>query len=759
MLAQLMAALDALAPDAPPSEILALAGRTPAPWGNFLRARAHLLRHDRGLALLSLALRAGDAAIEEAARRQLAAGTPPPLVPAARLSLDGQERSLKTPGAFFVLRLIAGPPGELLVGGISGEILRWSLDRGEVVRRYPISEGDVHALALSPDGTTLAISARGERRDGSVSLLSLASGRVARVPFGPSPPCAVAWSPEGELVIAPDRFIEFRSPDGQQRRSVIELEAPCYLGQLLFLDDRWLLGVGPRTVMQVDRERKSVIQHDHTGSESCSSAALLREERALLLGWGDGSVSRWDLDAGRAVWSAPMHEDFLTSVVALPGGLAASGGFDRALRIWDQATGAPRRVLWGQSESVTQIVPLGGLRLATAGHSSLVRVWDLAPPPPDAAEPARETPVARETAAHEPPVRGRTASRGAKAPTARGGQLAPGSDPHHGAPWVGLDEAGRLAVSLLRYCWDDPRHQGVRAWDVASGQVVERWKPLRKAIQGQILHPSGTLLALGLLGSGVTLFAVPGGQKMQVLAEPGKKAQPLAFLPGTTRLLSGDEKGSIYLHEATTGALLWQTRAHAMALQDALVLAGGSEVVTTAGQATSLTARRWSLQDGRALGTVVLRARYPVARLDWSHAVLDGDDPRLFADGRQTGEEGQPQVAAGLATATGHGRWLRAGGGVPVLRSLHEPAAAVPLGDARSGLVRLSVDGQRALVATEAGWCLDLWELPPAGASITAPARRLQRLAMDSPVSQLETCAAGAWAASLESGVVQFFAG
>ena len=57
------------------------------------------------------------------------------------------------------------------------------------------------------------------------------------------------------------------------------------------------------------------------------------------------------------------------------------------------------------------------------------------------------------------------------------------------------------------------------------------------------------------------------------------------------------------------------------------------------------------------------------------------------------------------------------------------------------------------------GWSLDLWELPPLGSSLTGPARRLQRLGMDTKVGGLATCAAGGWAVATEGGLVLFFPG
>lgn len=101
--------------------------------------------------------------------------------------------------------------------------------------------------------------------------------------------------------------------------------------------------------------------------------------RAVLLSADeDGGVRRWNL-RGQLQATMGNHADRALCVSLSPDGLlAASGGFDHAVRIWDVETGHCLGVLGGHRHTVSAVAfsPDGSL-LASAGWDEVVRLWRL----------------------------------------------------------------------------------------------------------------------------------------------------------------------------------------------------------------------------------------------------------------------------------------------------------------------------------------------------------------------------------------------
>jgi WD40 repeat protein len=128
----------------------------------------------------------------------------PPTAPIARIEPGGHTAP--------IVRIDTDAAGRILVTGSHDKTVRlWSLTDGSLLKvlRVPIGSGDegkVYAVAISPDGHTVAAGGRtGYEWDGSHSiyLFDVASGRlIRRLPGLPGVIDDLAWSPDGQYLAA-----------------------------------------------------------------------------------------------------------------------------------------------------------------------------------------------------------------------------------------------------------------------------------------------------------------------------------------------------------------------------------------------------------------------------------------------------------------------------------------------------------------------------------------------------------------------------
>jgi WD40 repeat protein/predicted Ser/Thr protein kinase len=247
--------------------------------------------------------------------------------------------TLPHPGV--VKALAFGPDGTWLVsGGLHEEgLYRWHVATGQRMGQVRGVGKNVHSLAVSPDGTRVAVGSGDPTAGFTMHVWEVATGR--EVGAGEGIPFAF-------------------SPDG-----------------------KWLAGrdAGGNDVVLWDaRTFRPVVRcPGHTGR--INTIVFHGAGRLFVSASSDRTVRLWDAATGRCVRVFEGHTDEVFAAVFHPDGTRlATGGRDRAVWLWDPASGREVARLPGHTSYIWSLAfSPDGKTLVSGSGDSCVRLWDTEP--------------------------------------------------------------------------------------------------------------------------------------------------------------------------------------------------------------------------------------------------------------------------------------------------------------------------------------------------------------------------------------------
>ncbi|MCA9974023.1 MAG: WD40 repeat domain-containing protein, partial [Anaerolineales bacterium] len=456
----------------------------------------------------------------------------------------------------------------LAVGGTLG-IWLYEAETLTPLRLLEGHEDIVRGISWAPDGTRLASAGWDE----TVRVWDAASGEALFVLRGDDQYNAVAWSPDGARLAAATWIPVIEVYDVESRRKVAEVAGhEDYVSALAWSPD------GAR-LASAAADRRVIVWE----------TAEWTPRRELPAQVGTPACVAWSPDGGR---------------LAVCGGEAAAAG------IWDVGSGELVAELVGQEYGVFDFIWLDDATALTAGGDGTVAAWER--------DAGWQIDVVTE---YENPVV-------ALAYVPNGARVfLVGSD---GVLFSGrLDDDTEESVRVLRdhtaafwsVAWS-PDGTAVaaagadgmmRVWDVATGEMSFLWTEHLYGVTAVAWQDGGRLATAG--EDGAVFVLLPGGEVQAEWHHATSAVSSLAWHPAEPWLAMGDYEGHIWVWDADAEAMLYEWQAHEGPVTR-VVWSADEERLASSGEDGK--AATWDVADGSLNETELLGHEDVVADVAWS---------------------------------------------------------------------------------------------------------------------------------------------
>jgi WD40 repeat protein len=244
--------------------------------------------------------------------------------------------------------------------------------------------GNVTALALSPDGTALAVARSGDQ----VAIWDVASHERRWVLPTMSWDTGLAFSPDGKVLAVADQgpAIGLWSADAGESLGTLECPGRAFLWLAYSPDGRTLAAASRDDTVMLWDVPTARVRDTHVGHcISPNALAFSHDGRTLVFTERGGSIVSWDVERGRIRAEWPGHTSIVrsyegknVSLCVSPDGktLASQGGFDPLVKLWDIESGRLLGTI-NVEPSLGQVVAFSadGRALILAGRGA-VWEWD-----------------------------------------------------------------------------------------------------------------------------------------------------------------------------------------------------------------------------------------------------------------------------------------------------------------------------------------------------------------------------------------------
>ncbi|GHF54791.1 hypothetical protein GCM10010218_40120 [Streptomyces mashuensis] len=277
------------------------------------------------------------------------------------------------------------PDGRTLAAGDShGSVFVWDIAGHRLVTPLTGPTGAVTSLVFSPDGSTLA----GTGEDGTTRLWDMSrreEPKEAATLTGHSGSVrAAAFSPDGRTLATAGSDHSTRLWDTRSHDQVAVLDGePDAVGSVAFSPDGRTLATGSHdgTIRLWDLRSRTVVTTLARDGQMCRAYTLAFSPDGRTLAATSCDITLWSTDTHQRIARLTGHTETTSRLAYAPDGRTlATAGYDRTVRLWDTQSHQPVATLTGTGGYVSGLAYAPGSHLlATTNTDRAVRLWELDP--------------------------------------------------------------------------------------------------------------------------------------------------------------------------------------------------------------------------------------------------------------------------------------------------------------------------------------------------------------------------------------------
>jgi WD40 repeat protein/serine/threonine protein kinase len=278
------------------------------------------------------------------------------------------------------------PDGKtILTGSSDGTAQLWNVHTGQpIYHALEFSFVSKMSVAFNPNGKIVATASLEE-----VRLWNAATGQPIGPPHLEGPSSALAFSPDGSLLLAGSQTGTawlLDSATGKSRRSL----TPPHHGWINTVafspDGRMCLTASADATVKLweTASGKAIgqpLQH-HVAEAGVFAAAFSPDSKTVATAGEDEIAHLWDATTGAPIGQPMRHQGKVWAVAFSPDGkILLTGSVDGTVRIWDADTGKPIGTPLQHPGRVRAVVfSPDGKKIATACGDNTARLWELPAP-------------------------------------------------------------------------------------------------------------------------------------------------------------------------------------------------------------------------------------------------------------------------------------------------------------------------------------------------------------------------------------------
>lgn len=294
-----------------------------------------------------------------------------------RAELTGHEGAIN--GVAF------SPDGRFLAAGSADSTISlWDVSKGERIAELKGHEGKVEGVAFSPDGKTLATVGELTNAPGEVFLWDVPSRRKRLSLAGHTGPVnAAAFSRDGSRLAtgSQDKTIRLWNPATGEGIGTLRGHAHAIRGVAFIAGDKLLVSGGWDNIAKLwDLEKQTPIAEFAGHTAGIWGLGVSADERLLATAGSQGEVRLIDLVNRKDLTALRGHGSVSQCAAFRPpdGRVLATGGRDRALRLWDTKTFTEVGAVTSLAETAwcAAFSPDGKL-LAAGLFDGTIRLWNV----------------------------------------------------------------------------------------------------------------------------------------------------------------------------------------------------------------------------------------------------------------------------------------------------------------------------------------------------------------------------------------------